>query len=335
MRIDWFLIGLVAVVGLAWLWPEPGATGGFLHIDWVSTYGICIVFFLYGLTLAPEKMRAGIVHWRLHLVVQFGTFVLFPLLVLALGAPLRDDFPAELLTGFFFLAALPSTVSSAVAMTSLAGGNVPAAIFNATLSSLLGVFLTPLLMAWYAATAGASMPVGPVILKVLLLILLPIALGQAARPLLGAWAARHPAIVKVFDRGIILAIVYGSFCDSLQAGIWDGHDATLLLEMAGGVVVLFGVVYAVLAGVCRGLGFGRADTIAAVFCGSKKSLATGVPLATLMFGGMSHLGFVLAPIMLYHFFQLVAVGFIAGRYARAGTGADAGATPGPVERGRA
>src|SRR5205085_11644670 len=128
----------------------------------------------YGLTLAPEKLRQGMGHWRLHVTVQLGTFVLFPAVVLILGVPLRSFVPAEVWTGFFFLAAVPSTVSSSVAMTSLAKGNVPVAIFNATLSSFIGVFLTPLLMAWFVATTGESLPLGQVILKVILLVLVPV-----------------------------------------------------------------------------------------------------------------------------------------------------------------
>src|SRR5258706_4781641 len=137
-RFDGFLLALLAVVLAGILWPEPGGKGGFLHIEWITTYGIAVVFFLYGLTLAPEKMRRGVANWRVHVTVQLGTFVLFPVVVLAANVAFRPVFPPEVWTGFFFIAAVPSTVSSSVAMTSLAGGNVPVAIFNATLSSFIG-----------------------------------------------------------------------------------------------------------------------------------------------------------------------------------------------------
>jgi sodium/bile acid cotransporter 7 len=314
-KLDGFLVALVVVVAAAMIWPAPGAKGGFLHADFVATYGIAVVFFLYGLLLAPEKMRKGMTHWRLHLVVQLGTFVLFPLVVLAAHVPLRNVFPPEVWTGFFFIAALPSTVSSSVAMTSLARGNVAVAIFNATLSSLIGVFATPLLMAWFAARTGYGFPLGEVIVKVVLLVLLPIILGQIGRRWLVDWASRNARWLRYADRAIILAIVYNSFCDSMIAGIWSANDILLVVEMVVGVIVLFFVIYELMKIPCALLGFDREDTIAALFCGSKKSLATGIPVAKIMFGATPAVGLIIAPLMLYHFCQLVIVSVIASRYA--------------------
>jgi sodium/bile acid cotransporter 7 len=313
--LDWFLIALVVVVAAAVIWPEPGAKGGFLHIDWISTYGVAVVFLLYGMTLAPEKLRQGFAHWRVHITVQLGTFVLFPVVVLLFGLPLRSHLPPAAWTGFFYLAALPSTVSSSVAMTSLARGNVPVAIFNATLSSFIGVFLTPLLMAWFAATTGGSLPLGEVIMKVVLLILMPIILGQIGRRWFADWATNNMNWLKFVDRGIILAIVYGSFSDSMVAGIWSANDAGLLVEMIIGVIALFFIIFNLIKIPCRLFGFNREDTIACLFCASKKSLATGVPMAKLMFGATPTLGLIIAPLMLFHFFQLVIVSVIASRYA--------------------
>ena len=173
LPLDGFLVSLIAAVALAAIWPTPGISGGVLHVDWVSSYGIAVVFLLYGLTLSPEKMWAGMVHWRLHMAVQLGTFVLFPAVILAIGPLVAPHLPAPTWTGFFYLAVLPSTVSSSVAMTSLARGNIPAAIFNASLSSIIGVFITPLMMAWYIHSSGGTMPLGHVLQKVMLLVLLP------------------------------------------------------------------------------------------------------------------------------------------------------------------
>jgi len=318
LKLDGFLVALLAAVVLAIIWPAPGATGSPLHVEWVSTYGISIVFFLYGLTLAPEKMRAGFAKWRVHVAVQLGTFVLFPLVVLAILLIVSSHLPEEVSLGFFYLAVLPGTVSSAVAMTSLARGNVPAAIFNATASSFLGVFLTPLLMAWYMNTTGHSLPLGAVILKIMLLVLLPIALGQIAHRWLSAWAARNGSWLKLIDRAVIIAIVYNSFCDSILAGIWSDHDISLLAEMIIGSIALFFLIYALMAVVCRVMGFDREDSIACLFCASKKSLATGVPLSSVIFGVTPMLGLIIAPLMIYHFFQLVIVSVIANRYAHDG-----------------
>ncbi|SHH05254.1 solute carrier family 10 (sodium/bile acid cotransporter), member 7 [Kaistia soli DSM 19436] len=314
--IDGFLLALVAVVAIAIILPGPGATGGILHMNQVATYGVGVIFFLYGLTLAPEKMKAGVKHWRLHICVQLCTFVLFPVVVLLIGTPLKGFVPPEVWIGFFYIAALPSTVSSSVAMTSLAHGNVPAAIFNATLSSLIGVFATPLLMAWFLSTSGLSMPLLPVIGKIVLLVLLPIIVGQVARHWLAGWAGRNNKQIKLADRAIILAIVYNSFSDSMVEGVWQGHDASLIIEIIVGVIALFFIIYWLMQIPCRLFGFNRADTIACLFCASKKSLATGVPLAPIIFGTIPGLGLIIAPIMLYHFCQLVIVSVIANRQAQ-------------------
>ncbi|MBS1182286.1 MAG: putative Na+-dependent transporter [Proteobacteria bacterium] len=314
--IDGFLIALVAVVGAAIVWPEVGATGGPLAMNVVASYGVAVIFFLYGLTLVPEKLRQGAANWRVHVVVQLATFVLFPVITLALIATAGSLVPTDVALGFFLVGALPSTVSSSVAMTSLARGNVPTAIFNATLSSLIGVFATPLLMAWYAAATNMAMPVLPVLVKVIGLVLVPIGVGQIARHWLAPWAQRHIRAIRLADRAIILAIVFNSFADSMVEGVWSGHDATLLASITVGVCVLFFTVYGLLTLPCRWLGFDRGDTIACLFCGSKKSLATGLPMAKLMFGASPALGLIIAPIMLYHFIQLVVVSMIATRHAR-------------------
>lgn len=324
--IDGFLIALVLVVLAAIAIPGPGETGGVLHMDVIATYGVAVIFFLYGLTLAPERMHAGIRHWRVHIAVQLCTFVLFPIVVLTLGTPLKGYVPEEVWIGFFYLAALPSTVSSSVAMTSLAHGNVPVAIFNATLSSLIGVFATPLLMAWFLASTGVGMPLLPVIGKIVLLVLLPIVVGQVARHWLYGWATRNLKAIRLADRAIILAIVYNSFSDSIVEGVWAGHDVSMIASIIVGVIALFFIIYGLMTIPCRLMGLNRADTIACLYCASKKSLATGVPLAKLMFSGSPALGLIIAPIMLYHFFQLLIVSVMANREGRRAIAREAAAT---------
>ena len=313
---DGFLLALVIVVALAALLPQFGATGGPLHIDQIATYGIALIFFLYGLTLAPDKLKQGAAHWRLHLTVQAATFILFPAIVFLLVLPFSDRMPPGLATGFLYLGALPSTVSSSVALTGIARGNVPIAIFNATLSSIIGVFATPLLMAWFASTTGAPLPVLPVITKVVLLVLVPMAVGQVARIWFKSWASAHVKRIRLVDRVVILLIVFNAFSDSVIGGVWAGHDLYLIGAMLLGVAVIFAVVYVVLKLVCRLLAFDLPDTIACLFCGSVKSLATGVPLARIMFGNDPLLGLIIAPTMLYHVLQLVVLGVLANRYAR-------------------
>lgn len=318
IKIDPFLPALVAVVVLALVWPQPGVTGGFLHADRAATWGIGVIFFLYGVSLATRRLLESATRWQLHLVVQLATFALFPLVVVLAMPLINRLMPEEVGIGFFFLAALPSTVSSSVAMTSLAKGNVPVAIFNASISSLIGVFVTPLLMAWYLHATGGSMALGDVIVKLIMIVILPLVVGQLVRPLLLSFVEKHKLIVKIADRAVILAIVYNAFCDSVAEGVWSGHSALLLIGMVAGVGLLFAVVYWLLGLFCRFAGFNHADTTAVLFCGSKKSLATGLPIAKVMFGTSPQLSLIITPIMIYHFLQLVVIGFIAGGRAAKG-----------------
>ncbi|EME69043.1 Na+-dependent transporter [Paramagnetospirillum caucaseum] len=312
--IDGFLLGLMSMVGLAWVLPDFGRSGGHLHMDAVTTYGVALVFLLYGLTLPPERMKAGLVNWRLHLLVQTSTFLLFPVLVWACALALGGRVGPDLMLGFFFLAALPSAISSSVAMTSIARGNVAGAIFNATLSSLIGVVLTPLWVNWYLSAGGASLDLGRVLVKIMLLVLLPIVLGQALRPWARPWIERNIKWLKALDRVTILLIVFNSFSDSVAEGVWAGQGSGFVLQAAGGAAALFAFVFVSLRLACRLLGFSREDAIAGVFCGTKKSLATGVPMAKIMFGASPVLGLIIAPTILYHLIQLIAAGIIARRW---------------------
>jgi sodium/bile acid cotransporter 7 len=315
-RIDWFLVGMAAATALAWAFPAPGAAGGWLHPEVLTKAGVALIFFLHGVTLPGSELRAGAAQWRLHVVVQTATFLFFPLMtwlaIRLLGARLSP----ELQLGIFFLGALPSTVSSSVAMTGLAGGNVAGAVFNATLSNLLGIFVTPLWVLVVLRAGGQSLPVLPVVLDLVKWLVLPLALGQAVRPWLGELARRHKPLVKSADRGTILLLVYTSFCDSFANGVWTGQGAGRILLVTLLAAVFFVAVALATGAAARALGLSRADRIAAVFCGSKKTLASGVPMAKLMFGANPALGVILLPIMIYHPLQLVVCGVLAERWGR-------------------
>lgn len=301
-----------AAVALAWAFPEVGAKGGSLHPELTNKLGVSLIFFLHGLMLSFEALAAGTRKWRVHLVIQASSFVMFPLfgmLLLALG-PRTDP---ELRSGLLFLCAAPSTVSSSVALTAAARGNVPVAVFNATLSSLLGVVLTPMWLGLVLETSGSALPLGAVVLDLALWLVLPLVVGQALRPLLGAFARRHEASVNVLDRLTILLLVYTSFCDSVKGGVWASGARPLSLALVAAVLLLGAALSATwLLG--RACGFERADRIATLFCGSKKSLAAGVPMARVIFGAQPGLALILLPIMIYHPLQLVVGGWLAGRF---------------------
>jgi sodium/bile acid cotransporter 7 len=311
---DWFLLGMMAATFLAWAAPNPGAAGGWMHPELLTKGGVALIFFIHGAALSFVALRAGALNWRLHFLVQTCTFLLFPLLGIAITAALGHHVAPELSLGLFFLCALPSTVSSSVTMTAVARGNVAGAVFNATLSSLAGVVLTPLWVAAVMQTTGRAQPIGPVVLDLVRWLVLPLAVGQMLRPWIGAWIARHKARISTLDRLIIIMLVYTSFCDSFKDGVWSGRGAGQLAILAAVCAALFVLVLLLTGAAARAFGFGREDRITAIFCGSKKTLASGVPMAKLIFAGHPGLGLILLPIMIYHSLQLLVCGVLAQRW---------------------
>jgi len=315
-KMDWFLIGMLVAVLLACLFPKPGAHGGWMHPEIITKGGVALIFFLHGVALSFAALRSGMLQWRLHLVVQLCCFLLFPLIGLILYRSTAGWLPAELRIGLLFLCALPSTVSSSVALTAAAHGNVPAAVFNATLSSLLGVVLTPLWMSMVVSAQHSGSSIDQVILNLIIWLVLPLVVGQLSRPWLGDWARRNKSSINQVDRLTILLLVYTSFCDSVVLGVWTQHGVTAVLVTTVVSFLLFYVVLCSVGAICDFLHFPWTDRIAVVFCGSKKSMATGVPMAQIMFGFDPALGLILLPIMVYHPLQLVLCGILAGRWAK-------------------
>jgi sodium/bile acid cotransporter 7 len=313
---EWFLVGMIGAVAMASLFPELGRTGGILHGDKLADIGIAIVFFLHGLGISMQNLKDGLSRWKVHVFVQLSTFAVFPLIWVMAYALVGNWLPKGLALGFCYLCALPSTVSSSVAMTGLARGNVPAAIFNATLSGLLGIVLTPLLVAAFAGGEGHSLPLLDTVLGIARLLLLPLVLGQLLRPLLQQWHHRNKRYTNRVDRWVILMLVYTAFSDSVASGLWrDNGFGTLALAFFGAALIL-ALALTLSTWLARRLGFTVEDEIAAVFCGSKKTMASGVPMAKLLFGANPSLGLILLPIMLYHQLQLFACSMLANRYAR-------------------
>jgi sodium/bile acid cotransporter 7 len=306
---------MIAAVVLAALLPGLGRTGGPIHAEKLANAGIFLVFFFHGVGLSAAHLKAGVTRWRLHLLVQTFTFVVFPLLWLVLDTVAGRWLPDDLSLGFLYLCAVPSTISSSVAMTGVARGNVAGAIFNASLSSLLGVVLTPLLVGLLARTTGQALSWTDAVLKLAVLLVLPLALGQLVRPVLGAWFARYKRHTSTFDRLVILLLVYASFCDSVEAGLFTRYGAGLLAGTLGGAALLLAVVLWMTTRAARLARFNTEDEIAAVFCGSKKTLASGVPMARLLFGAHPALGLIVLPLMFYHQLQLIVCSVLAERYA--------------------
>ncbi|MGV3640447.1 MAG: bile acid:sodium symporter family protein [Adhaeribacter sp.] len=314
--LDGFLLSLLLLILLAWLWPGIGRSGGPLPLEEVTTYGVALIFFFYGLKLSPEKLKSGLSQWRLHLAIQLTTFLLFPLLVLLAWWLWGSAAQESLWLGAFYLAALPSTVSSSVVMVSIAGGNLPAAIFNASISSLLGVFLTPLWMGLFLQSQSGDFDFWSVLAKLVLQVVVPALLGLLLHKRLGGLADRYRRELKYFDQVIILLIVYAAFCDSFARQLFRGLSGTDLLVLGLLMTGLFFLVFGLVSLMSKTLGLSRENKITALFCGSKKSLVQGTVMSRVLFPDANTVGLVLLPLMLYHALQLIYASMLAQAMAR-------------------
>lgn len=312
LPIDGYLLALIGMVILAALFPASGQAA--VVMDGVVKAAIALLFFLYGARMSPAAIGAGLLHWRLQGTVFLSTFLLFPLLGLGLVFLMRGSLQPDLLTGMLYLCLLPSTVQSSIAFTSIAGGNVAGALTSASLSNLLGVIVTPLLVALLIGSANGGIHLQS-ILDIGLQILAPFAVGQLCRPLLKDWLTRHAKLTGLVDRGSILLIVYAAFSEGVVAGVWSQVAPLDLAKVIGLNIALLAIVLAVTLFAGRALKFDRPDRIVILFCGSKKSMATGIPMAGILFAGHA-VPLIVLPIMLFHQIQLFACTIIAQRYAR-------------------
>ncbi|MBU3991640.1 MAG: bile acid:sodium symporter [Alphaproteobacteria bacterium] len=309
--LDPYILALLGTVLLASVLPARGGFAAFAGV--IANAGIVVLFFLHGAKLSRAAILAGAGHWRLHLTVLAATFVLFP--ALGLGIAAIPGLPVLVAAGLLFLTLLPSTVQSSIAFTSIAGGNVAAAVCSASFSNLLGIFVTPLLVALLmGGTAGGFS--WDAVEKIVLQLLVPFVAGHLLQPVVGGWVGRHKALVSYVDRGSILLVVYTAFSAAVVEGLWQRMPLAQIALIAALCCVLLALVLALtwLAG--RAFGFAREDRIVLLFCGSKKSLASGVPMAGVLFPA-AQVGAVILPLMIFHQLQLIACAIIARIYAEA------------------
>lgn len=308
-KVDHFTAALVGTVILATVIPVYGA--GYEVASLASKLVVALLFFLHGIKLSPQNLWAGLTHWRLHLVITVITFVVFPLLGLLLRPVFIPLVGENLYLGLMFICILPSTVQSSIAFTSIAGGNVAAAVCAASASSLLGVVVTPL-WAGLLMNASAGGFSTQAVIDLGWQLLFPFVLGQALRPTLISAINRHKSLVGYVDRLSVLFIVYVSFSHGTTSGLWHTLNWTLFLSLIVACAILLGIALLITSWGGKLLGFGPADRIVILFCGSKKSLVSGVPMANIIFPPALALSLIL-PLMIFHQLQLMVCALIARR----------------------
>ena len=315
---DNFTLALLGTVTLASVLPASGVAAQAL--EGITVAAVALLFFLHGAKLSRDAIVAGLSHWRLHLVVVGTTFVLFPLLGWVLRPVLLPLVTPGLYTGILYLCVLPATVQSAIAFTAMARGNMPAAICSASASTLLGIVITPLLVG--LLLPEAQQQAGAVqhdtlanIGRITLQLLVPFVAGHLLRPWIGGFVQRRAAALKLVDQGSILLVVFTAFSAAVVEGLWRQLPASALLGLVVVCAVLLTLALVTTTWVARRMGFSKEDEITLVFCGSKKSLASGVPMAKVLFASHA-VGAIVLPIMVFHQMQLMVCAVLAQRYAR-------------------
>ncbi|MFE7662487.1 bile acid:sodium symporter family protein [Streptomyces celluloflavus] len=310
LPVDGYILALVGTVGLAALLPARGPAA--TVADGASTGAVALLFFLYGARLSTREAMDGLRHWRLHLTVLACTFVAFPLLGLAARGLVPYVLPPALYTGLLFLCLVPSTVQSSIAFTSIARGNVAAAICAGSFSSIVGIVITPLLAALVLDGDGSGFSSDSLV-SIVCQLLLPFLAGQLLRRWIGGFLTRNKKVLGYVDRGSILLVVYSAFSTGMVQGIWHQISPLRLLCLVGVEAVLLAAMLTCTSYGSKKLGFSRGDRIAITFAGSKKSLAAGLPMASVLFGAQA--GLAVLPLMLFHQMQLMVCAVLSKRYA--------------------
>jgi len=308
--IDPFLLAIIAAAVAGTFLPVTGA--GIEVLDWLTTFAIALLFFLYGARLSPQQTLAGLKHWRLHATILSFTYLVFPLVGIGVAALASNWLSPALVTGLVYLTLVPSTVQSSIAFTSIARGNVAGAVVSASASNILGVFLTPALC--WLVLSGSIEFTPQAIVDILLQLLLPFVLGQLSRRWTADWVKAHPQL-KLVDRGSIVLVVYAAFAAGRRENMWQQTSLAEIGILTGICVVILAVMLALTWWTAKRMRFSVEDVIAVQFCGTKKSLASGLPMASVLFAG-SPIGLLMLPLMIFHQAQLMACASLAGRYAK-------------------
>lgn len=310
MKFNGFIVALFAAIIIAYYVPQGIEI---LPLKTITDIGIGLIFFFYGLKLSPAEFKMGFLNYKVHIVIQLTTFVVFPLLAMLFLPFFETGTGSDLWIALFFLGTLPSTVSSSIVMVSLAKGNLPTAIFNASLSGLIGIIATPLWLSFFIKKSG-EFDFGSIILKLFLQIILPLIIGLFLQRFWGDFARKHSKQLSLLDKTTIILIVYSSFSASFLSNLFERISILEMTKLGAMVVVLFFGVYYGLGFLSKKLGFNTPDKITAQFCGTKKSLVHGSVMVKVIFGSSASTGLLLLPIMLYHSLQLLLVAWYAERY---------------------
>ncbi|HAK00330.1 MAG TPA: hypothetical protein DCM62_09915 [Bacteroidales bacterium] len=308
-----FISGLVLMIGAAFLLPEPALHQGWFSLATLSNIGIFCLFFFYGLKIKREVFLQGLKNYKLHSLIQLTTFVGFPLLVLPFYPLIQSPMQQTLWLGILFLAALPSTLSMSVVMVSMAKGNISAAIFNASLSGILGIVITPLIMSVFLTSYAMAGEFGQIMFRLILVIVLPVCLGLMLQNFLKTIPEKYSKPMGFIDKGVVLLLVYQSFARSLESNVFSQTSFSDLIIVTVAMILLLGVVYFTLVAITQRMKLNKEDRTTALICGTQKSLIHGSVFANVLFGQTAGMGLLILPLLIYHTIQILFFSLIVKR----------------------
>jgi len=316
LKIDSFVLAIIISIIIAYFLPQLGASDSPVNLNQVSSIGISLIFFFYGLSLDNQAIKNGLKNWKLHVSVQASTFLLFPLIIMVFYPLVKDSSYELIWLSFLFMAALPSTVSSSVVMVSMAKGNLPAAIFNASISGILGIIFTPLWLMPFAEKSSVEFDFSAIYSQLVTEIVIPLALGLLLRRFLAQLAGKYKRQLDIFDKFVILLIIYKSFVQSFEDNIFSQLKLLDMIIMVSIVLVLFFLIYGITGWISKVFKFNHADQITNQYCGTKKSLVHGAVFSEALFGQTKIVGILLLPLMFYHAFQIFIISIFASKEGR-------------------
>ncbi|MBP1839929.1 bile acid:sodium symporter family protein [Formosa algae] len=315
-KIDRFILAIIAVIIFAYNVPQYGIEDSGFPISTISSIGFFLIFFFYGLKLSPQQIKSGLYNWKLHVLVQLSTFLFFPLLILMCYPFVQTQEQHSFWLALLFMAALPSTVSSSVVMVSVARGNVPAAIFNASISGIIGIVITPLWVGLFLEKSGTEFDYTSIYINLIIGIILPVILGLSLQRYGHALALKYSKQLTLFDKSVILLVIYKSFAESFYNDIFSSVKLLDFFILFLIVIAIFFTVFYCVGFIATKLKFSTEDKITAQFCGTKKSLVHGTIFYKILFNNSAASSLILLPLMIFHASQIFIISIIASKFAK-------------------
>ncbi|GLC66844.1 hypothetical protein PLESTF_000482200 [Pleodorina starrii] len=223
----------------------------------------------------------------------------------AAAVPNFGSMNPDLVNGLVVAMTMPTTISTNVVFTKQSGGNEAAALVNAVIGNIIGIFVSPGWLYLYLGKSGQA-PYANVIRQLAVTIIAPLIVGQVVQYVFPDHVKKAQEKINFGKVGnlMIILLVWNTFCDTFHRDIsLDAKSWVPMLFLEIGLFLTFSAMCLALAtfvplkNIFR---FDKSDAVAVVMCGSTKTLALGMPLITVLYGKHAHVGVISLPLIIYH-----------------------------------